>query len=187
MSVVTIDKVYNEFSSGRQDVTAIRDFARHLYLKDQNKLKYLLLIGQGSYDYKDIKTEGGSQVAIYESRDVLMRTRTFSSDDYFGFFDEDEGFWGENVDGVVDNDDLEIGIGRLPVRDLSQAESMVNKIIFYDTTTTKFKSMEEEVLFVADDGDNNTHQRDANNLAVYVEESTPDFNAERLYIDNQPK
>ncbi|NLR89683.1 type IX secretion system sortase PorU [Flammeovirga agarivorans] len=187
VTVVTIDEVYNEFSSGRQDVTAIRDFARHLYLSNPEKLKYLLLIGQGSYDYKDIKTEGGSQVAIYESRDVLMRTRTFSSDDYFGFFDEDEGFWGENIDGQVDNDDLEIGIGRLPVKNSEHAETMINKIIYYDTATQNLNQWKKSVLFVADDGDNNTHQRDANDLAVYVEENNPDFNSERLYIDNQPK
>ncbi|KXX68274.1 hypothetical protein AVL50_20995 [Flammeovirga sp. SJP92] len=186
VKVVTIESVYNEFSSGRQDVSAIRDFARHLYLQN-GKLKYILLFGQCSYDYKGIKYEGGSQVPIYESRDVLMRTKTFSSDDYFGFMDEDEGFWGEDIDGKVDNYDMEIGVGRLPAGTNEVADILVNKIIHYDTTTLNATGWKKNVLFVADDGDDNTHQDDANKLAEYVEENHPDFVSQRLFIDNQPK
>ena len=51
-SVVTIDKIYNEFSSGIQDVTSIRDFVKYQYDKNSN-LKYLLLFGDGSYDPKN--------------------------------------------------------------------------------------------------------------------------------------
>jgi hypothetical protein len=53
-TVVTTEEVYNEFSSGRQDVSAIRDFARHLYNKNPSALKALLLIGKASYDYKEL-------------------------------------------------------------------------------------------------------------------------------------
>ncbi|WP_044203112.1 type IX secretion system sortase PorU [Flammeovirga sp. OC4] len=186
VEVVDINSIYNEFSSGRQDVSAVRDFARHLYLKSNN-LKYILLFGQCSYDYKGIKSEGKSQVPIYESRDVLMRTKTFSSDDYFGFMDEDEGFWGEDIDGRVDNYDMEIGVGRLPARNTDDAEFLVNKIIHYDTLKVNSTGWKKNILFVADDGDRNQHQIDANRLAVYVEESCPDFVSERLFIDNQPK
>ncbi|NME66430.1 type IX secretion system sortase PorU [Flammeovirga aprica] len=186
VKVINVETVYNEFSSGRQDVSAVRDFARHLYLKD-NKLKYILLFGQCSYDYKGIRQEGKSQVPIYESRDVLKRTTTFSSDDYFGFMDENEGFWGEEVDGKIDNYDMEVGVGRLPARTADEAEILVNKIIHYDTLKLNTTGWKKNILFVADDGDSNTHQGDANDLAVYVEETCPNFVSQRLFIDNQPK
>ncbi|HYI79040.1 MAG TPA: C25 family cysteine peptidase, partial [Chryseolinea sp.] len=50
--VVTPDQIFLEFSSGRQDVTAIRDFVKYLYDKNPDALKSLLLMGKGSYDYK---------------------------------------------------------------------------------------------------------------------------------------
>ncbi|MDX1903536.1 MAG: C25 family cysteine peptidase, partial [Thermonemataceae bacterium] len=48
--VVDIFQIYNEFSSGKQDVSAIRDFVRHLYLKNTSETKYLLLFGATSFD-----------------------------------------------------------------------------------------------------------------------------------------
>ncbi len=33
--LVTLDKIYNEFSSGSQDITAIRDFLKMLYDKGE--------------------------------------------------------------------------------------------------------------------------------------------------------
>ncbi|HNW55213.1 MAG TPA: C25 family cysteine peptidase, partial [Bacteroidales bacterium] len=57
LSVLVLDPVtiYNEFSSGNTDITAIRDFLRMLYLKtDQVTMpRYLLLFGDASYDYKN--------------------------------------------------------------------------------------------------------------------------------------
>ncbi|MBB6462054.1 type IX secretion system sortase PorU [Flammeovirga kamogawensis] len=187
VQVVDVQEVYNEYSSGRQDITALRDFIRTLYQKNIQKLKNVLLFGQGSYDYKGIKQEGGSKVAIYESRDVLQRTKTYSSDDYIGFLDENEGYWAEEIDGSVENYDLEIGIGRLPARTLEDAEILVDRIINYDTLSTNLDSWKKRVLFVADDGDTNTHQGDANDLATYVEETFSDFDSKRVYIDNYPK
>ena len=52
VEVVSPQQIYNEFSSGSQDVSAIRDFAKMLYDQD-HPLKYLLLFGDASYDPKN--------------------------------------------------------------------------------------------------------------------------------------
>jgi hypothetical protein len=56
VAVVTTTEVYNEFGSGAQDVTAIRDLMKHLYDQDNrppnNRNLQLLLFGDASYDYK---------------------------------------------------------------------------------------------------------------------------------------
>ena len=53
--VATTTEVFNEFSSGVQDPSAIRLFAKSLYEKSASKKpRYLLLFGAVSYDYKDI-------------------------------------------------------------------------------------------------------------------------------------
>jgi hypothetical protein len=51
VKVVTLAQIYNEYSSGRQDISAIRDFVRMVYDKaggDSTKApQYLLLMGDG--------------------------------------------------------------------------------------------------------------------------------------------
>lgn len=57
IEIVEPEAIYNEFSTGMLDPTAIRDFARMLYKKDtgtDTKLRYLLLFGDGTYDNKQL-------------------------------------------------------------------------------------------------------------------------------------
>ena len=83
--IVTIEEVYNDFSGGKQDITAIRDFARSAYL--QGGLKNLLLFGRCSYDYKNRITKNTNYVPTYESINSLSPLETYSSDDYYTFFE----------------------------------------------------------------------------------------------------
>ena len=53
VTIVTPEEIYNEYASGKQDVTAIRDFIRDVYVRGNQKLKYVLLFGRGSYDFKN--------------------------------------------------------------------------------------------------------------------------------------
>ncbi len=107
--VVTPEMIYNEYSSGRQDVTAIRDFVKSMYDKDPGSLRSLLIMGKGSYDYKDRVTNNTNFVPTYESRNSLAPLRTYSSDDYFAFLEGHEGNWGESP---LQNHTLDIGVGR---------------------------------------------------------------------------
>ena len=178
--VVTVDEIYNEFSSGMQDVSAIRDFVKFIYDKNSEKLKYLLLFGDCSYDYKNRSIQNTNYVPVYEARNSLHPLYNFSSDDFFGFIEDHEGNWEEDKAG---DHSLEIGIGRLPVKTAIEAEDVVNKIIRYETSINSFGKWRNEMLFIADDGDNNIHQRDANFLADYVESTREEFNVDRLFID----
>ena len=176
--VVTTEEVYNEFSSGSMDFTAIRDYAKHIY--DQGGLKHLLLFGKGTYDYKDNYELNLPLVPIYESRNSLHPLRTYSSDDYFGFMEDDEGDWIEEVSG---DHTLDIGVGRLPVKDLEEAQGVVDKLIDYAENAT-FGRWKNKVVFVADDGDANTHQRQAHELAFFVDTVYSNFDTDRLFLDN---
>ncbi len=82
--VVTTTQIYNEFSGGKQDVTAIRDAVRYLY-KNNSGIKNLLLFGRGSYDYKNYLSFNKNFVPIYESRNSLSPLETYSSDDTSDF------------------------------------------------------------------------------------------------------
>jgi hypothetical protein len=185
VAVVTTDEVYNEFSSGRQDITAIRNFVKYLYRKD-DKLKYLLLFGRSSFDYKNI-TEGNTNfVPTYQSRNSVDPIYSYNSDDYFGFLDDDEGMWTEELSGAGGHL-LDIAVGRLPVTSRQEAQDVVNKLIHYASNPITLGSWKQDIYYLADDGDFNLHQRDADQLATMVDTSSAAFNVHKIYMDAFPQ
>lgn len=186
-AVVSPQQIYNEFSSGRQDITAIRNFVRWLYLKDPVKLKYLLLFGDASYDYLKANSEGNTNfVPTYQSQNSTHNIFSHASDDYFGFMDINEGQWPERNQNIGKTHDLEIGIGRLPVTNLQEAKLVVDKLIRYDQQVS-MGNWRTKVTFVADDGDQNKHQLRSDFLADYIENNMPSMTPEKLYIDAYPQ
>lgn len=182
VQVATTNQIYNEFSSGKQDISAIRDFIRFLYKKSKN-LKYVLLFGDASYDYKDYLPNNTNFVPTYQSRESLHPLFSFSSDDYFGFLEDNEGEWEESDRG---NHTLDIGVGRLPAKSEREAKIMVDKLIHYESVKT-LGDWRKRVSFVADDGDGNDYQLQAEKHAEKLEKADGAFNIEKLYIDAFPK
>ncbi len=186
--VVSIDEVYNEFSSGRPDLTAIRDFGRFLWQKNPQKFKYLLLFGDATFDYKNLiqytTINPNLMIPTYESRESLDPVRSYASDDYFGFFEENEGNWNEEYDG---NHTLEIGIGRLPVKTEEEAKNVVDKLIFYAQNQKTVGNWREKITFVADDGDGNIHQKDADDMSKLATETSKELLINKIYVDAFPQ
>lgn len=181
--VVTTEQIYNEFSSGAQDVTAIRDYVRYLYQKGGKKLRYLLLFGRGYYDYKKRTEPDYNLVPVYQSYNSTHPVLSYASDDYYGFLEEQEGSWQESEAG---NHSLEIGIGRLPVRNIREGRQIVDKLIRYDTQPSTSGNWRNSLLFVAEDGDNNVHHKDAEKLAALVQEEWPVGNINKIYMGAYP-
>ncbi len=180
--VVTTREIYNEFSSGKQDVTAIRDFIRFLYNQGtgDERLQNVLLFGKGSFDYKDRIDKNTNFVPIYTSRNSLHPINSYSSDDYYGFLNDDEGEWEESYSG---DQLMDIGVGRLPVKSIEEARIMVDKLYNYATNEATFGPWRNELIFIADDGDGNLHQRDADRLTNLVDTSYTQFNVNKIYMD----
>lgn len=144
--VTTPQLIYNEFSCGSQDISAIRDFLRHVYLANTNpanQLKYALLMGDASFDYKDIISNNTNFVPVYESNDTNFEP--FCSDDFYGYFDPNEG-------NINQNDKLEISVNRLPVATAEEANAVVNKIIHYKKPET-YGEWRNSLCFIGDDFD----------------------------------
>ncbi len=185
VAVVTTDQVFNEFASGKPDPTAIRDFVRYLYRQNPEKLKYLLLFGDATYDYRNRSgTQSATQqqrwVPVYESRESLHPVYTYSSDDYFGFLQQNEGEWLETAAG---DHPLDIGIGRLPVKTPEEARVVVDKLIHYGSSPQTLGKWRNRISFVADDGDGNIHQQHADLLAKQIGDK---FLTQRLFVDAFP-
>jgi hypothetical protein len=182
VKVVTTTEVYNEFSGGKQDPTAIRNYVRSMY--NEGWLKNLLLFGRCSYDYKDRVLNNTNFVPTYESRNSLSPLETYSSDDYFSFLEETEGNWSENPS---QGHTMDIGVGRLPVATVAEAKVVVDKLISYDNNQKAFGPWRKQIAFVADDGDFNLHQSDADKLATDIETDHFSFNTKKIYLDAFPQ
>jgi hypothetical protein len=178
--IVTPEKIYNEFSSGAQDVTAIRDFVRLMYNKAEpgKEPKYLLLFGDGSYDFKNRTQNNTNFVPTYESVESLSPLSSFVSDDYFGLLNNNEG---QSANGTLD-----IGIGRFPVDNIEQARASVDKVIHYcsnsDTVKNDWRNM---VTFVADDQNEggNLFVEDSEDLAKIIDTTYKNYNTDKIYSD----
>ena len=171
-TVVTPNQIYNEFSSGAQDVTALRDFIRNMYIGSGGEQpKYLLLFGDGSFDPKNRVENNTNFIPTFQTNESLNKVSSIVVEDYFGLLGEDEG---DDANGILD-----IGIGRIPIGTADEASDFVNKIIHYSTSTETFGDWKNDVCFAADDGDGNLHLNQADSLTFYLNE----YNNKKLYFD----
>lgn len=178
--VATTESVYNEFSSGTPDISAIRNMVKMFYDRAavQDDLpKYLLLFGDGSFDNKNDNTNNTNFIPTFQSENSIGPTRSYVTDDFYGLLDDDEG----EAEGLVD-----IGIGRLPVKQVSEAANIVSKIIQYDATAS-FGDWKNSICFIGDDEDYNIHMRDANILATMVDTAFPSFTIHKIFLDAYPQ
>ena len=182
--ITTPEKIYNEFSCGAPDISAIRNFAKMVYDKasePEDALKYLLLFGDASYETKAVFEENTNFILCYQSTNSEGDTGSYFSDDFFGLLDIDEGdnvgSKGSNLTGAID-----IGIGRIPVATAGQATDYLNKLKGYANSTTN-GAWRNNLVFVADDENQNAHIRDADTLAINIDRDYPWFNIKKIYLD----
>ena len=170
-------KIYNEFSSGKQDPTAIRDMMKMFYDKyPDNPPRYLLLFGDGSFDPKDRLENNTNFVITFQTEESLITSSSYVIDDYFGLLDVNEG---EDARGYLD-----IGIGRIPSQTVEEAEIVVNKIFQYVSRDgSQFGEWRNKICMIADDEDGNLHLEQADSLADGTGFIPDEYNKVKVYLD----
>jgi hypothetical protein len=185
VTVVNTEQVFNEFSSGSADPSAIRDFVKMYYDKfgtnAANKPKYLLLFGDASFDYKNRIAANTNLVAAWQSKISFDPLSTYTSDDFFGFLDDNEDI----NSGIITNL-LDIGIGRLPAKNPAEAKNYVDKLLAYFSKES-FGPWRNNITFIADDEDNNLHLQDAELITGTTASVNPVFNIQKIYLDAYPQ
>jgi len=200
VKVVTPEQVYNEFSSGAQDPVAIRNFMRYLYDNDARTIKYLLLFGRPSYDYRGVIAGTKMFVPNFQSAsrfDTSLNTGS-SCDDFFGVLSINEGDMSNNM--------VNVGVGRFPVSTLAQARIAVDKTINASvrhkitlqnaSQIPNFGDWRNTMTFVTDDYDGLSNS-DYNSLYDYakkygegfsniISSNYPAFNLDKIYSDAYP-
>jgi len=174
--VVDEDDIFNEFSCGAADPSAIRDFLRYAYDNWSVKPEYVLLFGDGDYDYKNIEGGNGNFIIPYETNEFLDEIYSFASDDFYA--------------AIIGNDKKpDLALGRLPVRNSVDAKNVVDKIIHYETNSERglWRNL---ISLVADDGkkskgdDGTLHTGQSETLAnSYIPNS---FDLRKIYLAAYP-
>ena len=179
VEVVELNQVFNEFSSGTNDVTAIRDFVKMFYDRAEGDItkmpKYLLLFGDGTYKNKEL---GEFLMPSYQSNATYESLQTYVSDDYFGMMDDNEGANINNTAAEI----MDVAVGRIPADDLIKAQTAVDKLKMYYSNAA-YGEWRNQGLFIADDEDFNIHMSDANSIADAYALSQKKSNVDKIYLD----
>ncbi|MEC9108488.1 MAG: type IX secretion system sortase PorU, partial [Bacteroidota bacterium] len=181
VKVVTLEKIYNEFSSGNQDIAAIRNFVKYTYNNSNdpnNRLKYLCLFGDASYDYKDRISQNTNVVPSWHSINSYSLSSAYVSDDFFGMMDYDEG--------MMDNSDkLDIAVGRILADTPQRATDLVDKIESYYNSNS-YGDWRNKLMVISDDVDEpweSIIQGTSNSLADLITDNKPFFNVKKILSD----
>lgn len=179
--IADIGQIFNEFSSGSTDPSAIRNFMKMLYDRTGNdpikKPQYLLLMGGSSYIYKGALGLKYNQVPSYQSVSSLDPLTSYVSDDFFGFLDD-----GDDINKANSIPLMDISIGRIPARNAYQAKVAVDKIINYHAPAS-LGNWRNTITFVADDEDYNVHLNDAEDHSKLIKNAAPNLTINKIYLD----
>jgi hypothetical protein len=199
VKVVNLENIYQEFSSGKQDIGAIRNFVKYVYSNASSldkRVKYLNLFGDASYDFKDRIVNNTNIVPIYQALNSYSEGETsFATDDFYGMMDANEGRidsanspsngptnFSYNFTGV------DIAIGRMIVSSSQQAEEMINKVIEYHDIKS-YGSWRNNYVCIGDDPNpekpsDNQLQYYQNRLADRIKLEKPFINTKKVLLDS---
>ena len=145
-----------------------------LYLNDnsgeENKPEYVLLFGDASYEYKNITENNTNFVPTFESLESANVVNSFATDRFF------------SMKNMQDFNGKQLAIGRIPLATTEQGDNVLQKIQTYNSNES-LGSWKNEMMFIADDGDNALHEDQANQYANIADTSNPVMNFTKCYLD----
>jgi len=180
VKVVTTDKIYQEFSSGKQDIGAIRNLVRYVYenaSSESKRVKYLCLFGDTSVDYKNRLANNNNTVPTYHLLNSNSTHDSYMSDDFFGMMDNNEGI-------MLASEKLDIATGRIIADEVGLANAMVDKIINYSSKIS-YGNWRNNFLLISDDVDVSDEELEINLDALGDEISAqkPFVNVKKIHSD----
>jgi uncharacterized repeat protein (TIGR01451 family) len=142
--VVDVQDIYDEFNAGIFDPAAIHEFLAYAYATWAPPAPaYVLLVGDGNYDFRDYL----GYIGLGEPNYVPP---------YLADVDPVVGETAaDNRYVCVSGDDIlpDMHLGRLPAKTAAQAEAMVAKIVAYEQAALVEEDWNKQILFVADNVD----------------------------------
>ncbi len=182
--VINHENVFNEFSSGTPDAVAYRRLMKMFYDRSQanpagRQTQYLLLFGRGFYDNRRITSEikrcNYQTLLTYQSPRSENETYSYISDDFFTYLDD-------NTTARNSINLMNIAVGRFPVKSEQEADIVVEKLYNY-VNKPNYGNWRNQAIIIADDGNSNTHLRQAESVASYWLKDKSDLLINKVYLD----
>jgi len=161
-AVVALEDIYDEMSDGIATPHAIKDFLARMYRKGHGRLKYVVLLGEGSMDYRDLLGNGDSIVPPW-----MAGTPN-------GLFASDIGYG--NVKGTAAP---EIVVSRIPVESEQEIADYIAKLVAYEGSGLD----KVVVLADADDSSAGNFPADAEAIVAMLPSGVP---VDRIYAQAAP-
>jgi hypothetical protein len=187
VKVVDLESIYQEFSSGKQDIGAIRNFIKYVYTNASTvnkRIKYLNLFGDASFDYKNRIPRNTNVVPTFHGYGGGLHnysnTNTFVSDEFFGLMDPNEG-------RLLSAEGLDVAVGRMLVSSVQQANQMVDKVYEYKNAESYGRWRNEYILVADDAGDAGIDVEFVDtleNIAADLAANRPFVNVRKVYADS---
>lgn len=168
VAIVDINTIYQEFSYGIRELHAIKDFIKHTYDAGNGRLKFVLMVGDSSWDWRENKkyldkysswanknapSNRNFNKQPHFSYDLEIQNRDFvptgqyhssqghsASDNWFVSIVPEPSIRGE--DYIPD-----VAIGRFTAATVAEAEAMVEKSIYYQKNS-KVGPWKSRVLWI---------------------------------------
>ena len=177
--VVNASEIFNEFSGGQASPIGIRNFVKYLLNKAAtNKVsapRYLLLFGIANYNSRNYNS--ASQIPVFESAASTGVLTSYPSDDFYSIQADND-----DINNFTTIKKLAIATGRLPVRNIAEADTVVEKIINYQKNVNG-GAWKNKITWVADDGDYNLHLQDAEEISTNLQQKNTKWNQKKIYLD----
>ena len=188
--IVPADELYNEFSSGTPDANAYRRYLKMFYDKAETEAdipRYLLLFGDAAWDNRMLISEWRNCnpddfLLCYESDDSFSEVNCYVSDDYFCLLDDEEQIQQINGTKLTYLGKPDVAVGRFPARTVDEAKILVDKTISY-ANNEYAGTWQNTLMFMGDDGNNNTHMATADKVATMVQTNYPGYHVKKVYWD----
>jgi hypothetical protein len=159
---VDIEDVYNNFSGGHKDPVAIRNYLKFLYDKGacggggEPTLKYVLLLGNGTYDTRNLLGQNNDFVPLYINVRYPNESEAVEDEDFF-----------VKLDGGIDRAP-DLAIGRMAVLTSHEASAWAQRIVDYEERPER-GTWRDRVILVADD-EFSTNRNDDFEFLISTEE-----------------
>lgn len=183
VKTVTLESIYPEFSSGKQDIAAIRNLVRYVYFNASDvskRVKYVNLFGDTSFDYQNRIPNNTNIVPVFHALTSNNLLSSIMSDDFFAMMDDNEGLL------LSSANKMDVAVGRMLVTDLKQAREMVNKVIDYHDIKS-YGRWRNNFTLISDDVDESWEgviQQELDNLGNSIAFEKPSVNVNKIHIDS---
>jgi hypothetical protein len=141
-----------------------------------------MFMGKGTYDYKNVDGYGDNYIPTWETQEslkLLSGTNSYCTDDFFA---------------RVDGDDLkpDLSFGRLTVKNSDQADTYIDKVIYYEQNSDR-GTWRNLITLVADDGLTSSSENNGAEFTAAAEHLAntptiipPSFDFKKIYLANYP-